>query len=96
MAKSKKEQRKAERRAAKELRVRAADKAMIVRAAALAQTDMTTFILSNVLREAESIIEQHERIKLTTRDSRLVLKLLEKPPAPNAKMRKAVRALPKL
>jgi len=32
------------------LRVRPADKAVIMRAAALAQTDMTTFILRTVLR----------------------------------------------
>ncbi len=46
-----------------DLRVRPADKAMIVRAAALAQTDMTTFILRAVLREAELVIGEHERIE---------------------------------
>src|SRR5437867_6247242 len=76
------------------LRVRAADKATIMRAVALAQTDMTTFILRAVLREAQAVIQQHERIKITQRDSRLVLDLLENPPAPNAKLRKAARALP--
>jgi uncharacterized protein (DUF1778 family) len=49
----------------------------------LAQTDMTTFILRTALREAQSVIEEHERIKLTQRDSRLVLKLLKNPPTPN-------------
>jgi uncharacterized protein (DUF1778 family) len=76
------------------LRVRPTDKAIIMRAAALAQTDMTTFILRTVLREAQSLIEEHERIKLSQRDSLLVLELLENPPAPNAKLRKAARALP--
>jgi len=76
------------------LRVRPAEKAVIVRAAALAQTDMTTFILRTVLREAQAVIEEHERVKLTRRDSRLVMELLENPPAPNAKLRKAARALP--
>ncbi len=76
------------------LRVRPADKAVIVRAAALAQTDMTTFILRTVLREAQSVIEEHERVKLSERDSQLVMELLENPPAPNAKLRKAARALP--
>ena len=50
---------------------------------------MTTFILRTVLREAQSVIEEHERVKLTQRDSRLVMELLENPPAPNAKLRKA-------
>ena len=77
------------------LRVRPADKAVIMRAVALAQTDMTSFILRTALREAQTIIEEHERVKLTVRDSRLVMELLENPPAANAKLRKAARALPK-
>ena len=77
------------------LRVRADDKAAIMRAVALAQTDMTSFILRAALREAQSVIEEHERVQLTQRDSRLVMELLENPPKPNAKLRKAARALPK-
>jgi uncharacterized protein (DUF1778 family) len=77
------------------LRVRPADKAVIMRAVALEQTDMTTFILGTALREAKSVIEEHERLKLTQRDSRLVMELLEHPPPANAKLRKAARALPK-
>jgi uncharacterized protein (DUF1778 family) len=76
------------------LRIGSAEKALIMRAVALEQTDMTTFILRTVVREAESVIEQHERVKLSQRDSLLVMELLENPPAPNAKLRKAARALP--
>jgi len=76
------------------LRVRPADKAIIVRAAALAQTDMTTFILRTALREAQSVIGEHERLKLTERDSRFVMELLKNPPSPYAKLRKAARAMP--
>lgn len=76
------------------LRVQAADKAIIMRAVAMAQTDMTDFILRAALREARSVIEEHERVKLTHRDSLLVLDLLENPPRPNAKLRKAARAMP--
>ena len=77
------------------LRIRAADKAVIKRAVAIEQTDMTTFMLRTALREAQSVIAEHERGKLTQRDSLLVLKLLDNPPAPNAKLRKAARAIPK-
>jgi uncharacterized protein (DUF1778 family) len=76
------------------LRIRPSDKAIIMRAVALAQTDMTDFILRTALREAQAVIEEHERVKLTQRDSRLVMDLLENPPAPNAKLRKAARAMP--
>ena len=71
-----------------------ADKAVIMGAVALEQTDMTTFILRTVLREARSVIDKHEKITLSERDSQLVMRLLENPPAPNAKLRKAARAMP--
>ncbi len=77
------------------LRIRPADKAVIMRAVALEQTDMTDFILRTALRAARSVIDEHERLKLSRRDSRTVLDLLENPPAPNAKLRKAARAMPK-
>src|SRR3954469_10959090 len=76
------------------LRIRPADKAVIMRAVAVAQTDMTDFILRAALREARSVIDEHERVKLSRRDSLVVLSLLENPPAPNAKLRKAARAMP--
>ena len=41
---------------------------------------MTTFILRTVLREAQAVIEEHERVRLTRRDNRLVRELLENPP----------------
>lgn len=77
------------------LRVRPEDKAVIMRAVALAQTDMTTFLLRTALKEAQAVIDEHERVRLSERDSRLVMELLENPPAPNAKLRKAARALRK-
>jgi uncharacterized protein (DUF1778 family) len=77
------------------LRIRPADKAILMRAVALEQTDMTDFILRTALREARAVIEEHERIKLSPRDSRLVMEALENPPAPNARLRKAARAMPK-
>jgi uncharacterized protein (DUF1778 family) len=76
------------------LRVRAAAKAIIMRAVAVEQTDLTTFILRTALREAQSVIEEHEHVKLTERDSGVVMELLENPPPPIAKLRKAARALP--
>ncbi len=75
------------------LRIRSSDKALIMRAVALTQTDLTTFILRTALREAQSVLKEHERIKLSRRDSRRVLELLENPPCPNAKLRKAARAI---
>jgi len=76
------------------LRIRPDDKAVIARAVELAQTDMTEFIVRTALREARFVIEEHERVRLSKRDSLRVLEILENPPAPNAKLRKAARAMP--
>jgi uncharacterized protein (DUF1778 family) len=77
------------------LRVRPEQKATLMRAAALRHTDLTDFVLQPALREAKTVIEESERIALSERDSLLVLSLLEHPPSPNAKLRKAIAALPK-
>jgi uncharacterized protein (DUF1778 family) len=76
------------------LRIRTTDKALLMRAVELQQTDLTDFIVRIAVREARAVIDQHERLKLSQRDSQRVLDLLEHPPAPNARLRKAARALP--
>ena len=77
------------------LRIRPEQKATLMRAAALKNTDLTDFVIQHALREAKAVIEKADRIVLSGRDSLLVLNLLENPPAPNAKLRSAIRALPK-
>ena len=77
------------------LRMRPEQKAMLMRAAALRHTDLTDFVTQSALREAKAVIEAAEHIKLSERDSLLVLDLLENPPAPNAKLRAAIAAMPK-
>jgi uncharacterized protein (DUF1778 family) len=78
-----------------QLRVRPEQKATLMRAAALRNTNLTDFIVQLALREAKTVIEEAERIRLSERDSLLVLDLLENPPAPNAKLRAAIAAMPK-
>jgi uncharacterized protein (DUF1778 family) len=77
------------------LRLRPEQKATLVRAAALRHTDLTDFVLQPALREAQSVIEESERILLSKRDSLLVLNLLENPPRPNKKLKAAIAALSK-
>ena len=77
------------------LRLRPEQKATLMRAAALRRTDLTDFVLQPALREAKAVIEESERTVLSERDSVLVLNLLENPPAPNAKLRAAIAAMPK-
>ena len=77
------------------LRLRPDEKATLVRAAALKHTDLTDFVLQPALREAKAVIEESERVVLSERDSLLVMKLLENPPEPNARLRAAIAAMPK-
>lgn len=67
------------------LRVRPEQKALLARAAALKQTNLTSFVTLAALREAETVIEDAERVKLSERDSLLVLDLLENPPRANGR-----------
>jgi len=77
------------------LRIAAAAKARLVRAAALCNTDLTNFVTQSALREADAVIEAAEAIKVSERDYMRILDLLENPPKPNAKLRSAIAALPK-
>jgi len=77
------------------LRVRAEQKAMLLRAAALKHTGLTDFVLQEALRVAKTVIEEAEHVQYSKRDSLRVLHLLENPPKPNAKLRAAARALPR-
>jgi uncharacterized protein (DUF1778 family) len=77
------------------LRIRAEEKALLMRAVALKHTDLTDFVLDHALRAAKAVIEQADRVQVSERDSLRVLDLLENPPAPNARLLAAARALPK-
>jgi uncharacterized protein (DUF1778 family) len=76
------------------LRVTPSAKSKLVRAAALRHTDLTNFVTQTALREAEAVIAASEVVTLSERDSLMVLNLLEHPPAPNAKLRAAIAAMP--
>ena len=78
------------------LRLLPEQKATLMRAAALKNTALTDFILQPALREAEAIILAADHLNLSERDSLFVLELLENPPEPNAKLRAAAAAMPKL
>lgn len=76
------------------MRIRAEDKRVIIRAAALRNMELSHFVLQSALSAAEAEIERAEQLHLIARDSLRVLEALENPPAPTARMVAAVRALP--
>ena len=67
---------------------------MIVRAAAVQQTNLTDFVVSNVLPVAQKIVDAAERVYLTERDTQMIMEILDNPPAPNEKLLAAAFALP--
>ena len=77
------------------LRIRAEEKALLLRAVALKHTDLTDFVIHHAVRAAKAVIEQADRVQISERDSLRVLDLLENPPAPNARLLAAARARPK-
>ena len=77
------------------LRIRAEEKALLMRAVALDHTDLTDFVIRHAVRAAKAVIEGADHVQLSERDSLRVLDLLENPPGPNAKLRASARALPK-
>lgn len=76
------------------LRIPTEEKVLLLRAVALKHTNLTDFVISSAMEAARSVIDQAERLRLSGRDSLLALDLLENPPAPNAKLIAAAKALP--
>lgn len=77
-----------------QLRVPPEHKARIARAVALQQMDLTQFVTGAALREAETVIAEAEAVHVSGRDFTRILELLEHPPAPNARLKAAIAALP--
>jgi uncharacterized protein (DUF1778 family) len=77
------------------LRIPTKDKALLMRAVALRQTNLTDFVLHTAVEAAREVIDDVERVQLNERDSLRVLALLENPPKPNKKLLAAAKALAK-
>ncbi|WP_016957930.1 DUF1778 domain-containing protein [Catenovulum agarivorans] len=76
------------------LRIASEEKLLLMRAAALEHTNLTEFVVRNVVSAARKVIDENERLELSAKDSLHVLELLDNPPAPNKKLMAAAFALP--
>ncbi len=65
-----------------ELRATAEEKRLLGAAAAYERLDVTSFIMRNVLPVARDVVDRAERVVLSERDTKRVLKLVECPPKP--------------
>ncbi|NLS08009.1 DUF1778 domain-containing protein [Rhizobium sp. P32RR-XVIII] len=70
-----------------------AEKARLMRAAALERTSLKEFVLRNALLAAQAVIEKAEQISLDEEQTRFILDLLDNPPKPNARLQAAARSL---
>ncbi len=73
------------------LRLDAKAKRKLERAAAYEQKSITDFVLANAVAAAERVIEAHEKITLSDADWRVFYDALVNPPAPNKRLKEAVR-----
>lgn len=63
----------------------------LCRAAELAGTTVNQFLVQAALKEARSVIEREEVIRLSARDWSWLLDLMESPPKPNARLTAALK-----
>lgn len=73
-----------------DLRLNAADKARISRAADLRGVPLATFVRQAVLREAESVMASALAVELSPDESRRFLAALDEPFKPNDRLQKAM------
>lgn len=62
------------------------------RAAELTGATVNQFMVQSALKEARSVLDREEMIRLSRRDSQRLLRLLENPPKPNARLKAATHA----
>ena len=73
------------------LRLDAASKRKLERAAAYAHKSLSEFVLSKALAAAEEILEKHEQYVLVDADWEAFYQALKNPPNPNEALREGLR-----
>lgn len=76
-----------------ELRTTGDEKRLLVAAAAYEHMDLTAFVLHAVLPAARRAVDRATRLRLSRRDTALVLDLLEHPPVAPAKLLRVAEEL---
>lgn len=61
-------------------------------AAALSGATLNQFVVQAALKEAHAVLERERIIRLSRRDAQAFFRVLENPPSPNARLKKAVAA----
>jgi len=61
-------------------------------AAELLGATVNQFVVQSAYQEAQRLLERESVIRLSQKDGRKILSLLDNPPAPNKRLKEAVRA----
>ena len=77
-------------------RIPSAMRSTLEAAAELSGATVNQFIVPAAYQEAQRIVEREMIIRLSQRDARKVLSLLDAPPKPNRRLREAVAAFRRL
>ena len=64
---------------------------LLNRAATLTGATINQFLVQSALKEAHAVIERDEVLRLSAKDWSMVLKLLDAPPKPNARLKSAIK-----
>lgn len=64
----------------------------LIQAADLMGTTMNQFLVQSAMEKAQKVIENRYVIELTTRSAKTFFDAVENPPAPNKKLRDAMKA----
>ena len=75
-----------------QIRIDPVAKHMLERAAALANTTVSGFVVNNALEAADRLISKRERLAISQRDWDRFLGALVNPPKPSASLRRAFAA----
>jgi len=73
------------------LRLDAASKRKLERAAAFAQKTVSEFVLSQALEAANQVLKSHDQHVLSTADWESICKALDRPPRPNNALKQGFR-----
>ncbi|WP_239667354.1 DUF1778 domain-containing protein [Franconibacter helveticus] len=76
-----------------ECRLSAEDKASIEAAASLTKVSVSQFIVDSACKRAQTLLEEHNRIKLTGQGWQAVMAALDNPPEPNEQLQRAFKRL---
>lgn len=67
------------------------EKDLVMLAAELSGVNASAFLRNAALEAAHEVVQANETMKLSNRDRDLLLQALDKPPAPSARLKKAMK-----